>query len=296
MTYPNAVNTTIFSSAGIAAAQWAVVNTLGIPVGPTGSLGVGLDAGLSRYIGIKTGGAASAEPRKTDATGDNGRFRHSYMFNPADISQLELSFGAMNFTLAAMAQGIKNFSLGDWEFIGGDTDAAAGSTQICLFFHVDAQDADQAAGVKRYLNYIYPVTTLMPLFGQHQEAQAMEWPWRAQPTQAGRAPWGQLFTKAVFGFTRAAYLPATSTQYPLCFHTFVRDGATQAFTLDYSPASDHSGTQIRVWNTTAAGVNTLLTATTDYTVNIATKTVTLTAVGTPGDIVTVLYEAFDLLD
>lgn len=296
MTYPNAVNTTIFSAAGVAACQWALVNSLGIPMGPTGALANGLDAGLSRYIGIKTAGAASAEPRKVDVTGDNGRFRHSYMFNPAEISALELNFGAMNLTLAAAAQGIKNRVLGDWEMIGADSDAAVGTKQACIVFTVDAQDADQAAGVKRYLNYIYPLVTLTPLFGQHQEATGMEWPWRGQPTQAGRAPWGELFTEAVWGFNRAAFIVMTSTNHPICLHTFMRDGATQDFTLDYSPSQDHSGTGIRAWNTTAAGTNTLLTATTDYTVNIATKTVSLGAVGSAGDAVVVAYEPFDYLD
>lgn len=296
MVYADNVNTTIFSAAGVAAAQWALVNSLGLPYGPTGALANGLDAGLSRYIGVKTTGSASAEPRKVDVTGDNGRFRHSYMFNPAEISALELSFGTMNMTLAALAQGIKNRSLGDWEMLGADSDAAVGSKQVCIVFHVDAQDADTATGVKRYLNYLYPLVTLAPLFGSHQEATAMDWPWRGVPTQAGRTPWGEVFTEAVYGFTKAAFMLVTTTNYPLCLHTFVRDGSTTTFTLDYSPASDHTGTAIRLWNTTAAGVNTLLVATTDYTVDVATKTVTLTAVGNAGDAVSVAYEAFDLLE
>jgi len=229
-------------------------------------------------------------------TGDNGRFRHNYMFNAADLGNLELNFGTFNMVLAAAAQGIKNVSQGDAEFIGADTDAAVGTAQVCLFFHVDAQDADTASGVKRWLNYIYPLCTLTPLYGQHQEATAMDWSWRAAPTQAGRAPWGEVFTNAVWGFTRAAFLIGTTTSYPFCFHTFVRDGATQTFTLDYSPASDHTGTAVRVWNTTPAGVHTLLAATTDYTIDVATKTVTLIAAGDAGDAVNVRYESFDFLD
>ena len=71
--------------------------------------------------------------------------------------------------------------------IGADSDAAVGTKQVCIVFTVDAQDADAAAGVKRYLNYIYPLVTLTPLYGQHQEATGMDWPWRGTPTRDARS-------------------------------------------------------------------------------------------------------------
>jgi hypothetical protein len=296
MVYPDAVNTTIFSSAGVAAAQWALVNSLGIPFGPTGVIGNGLDEGLSRYIGVKRAGTTQNEPRMVDVTGDNGRFRHKYMFNAAEIGNLEMNFGPMNMVLATAAAGTKIRTYDDWEFMGMETDAGVGSNQVCLVISVDAQDADAASGTKRYWNYLYPLVTLTPLFGTHEEATGMEYPWRGAPTQAARAPWGEPFTEATWGFSRAAYIGGVSTSYPITLHTFVRNGTTTAFTLNHMPASDHTGTAVKVWNTTPAGVNTRLAAGTDFTVNVAAQTVTLSAAGTAGHIVVVAYEAIDLLD
>lgn len=294
--YPNAVNTTIFSAAGVASFQWGLVNSLGLPMGSAGALAPGFDAGLLRYIAVKRAGTTQNEPRLVSVTGDNGRFRHNYMFNPAEIGNLDLNFGVMNMLLATAAAGTKLRTYDDWEFMGMETDAAVGTAQVCLVVNIDAQDADAASGNKRYWNYIYPLVTLTPLFGTHEEATGMEWPWRGAPTQSARAPWGEIFTEATWGFNRAAYIGGTTTNYPISLHAFMRNGATTAFTLNYSPASDHTGTAVKVWNTTEAGVNTRLVAGTDFTVNVATRTVTLSGAGTSGDVVVVAYEAFDYLD
>lgn len=296
MTYPNLTNVSIFSAAGLARAQWAIVNSLGLPYGSTGSIAVAQDRGMSLYVAVKRAGSDAVTPRTVDVTGDNGRFRHRYQFNPAEIGNLNMNFGVLHLDALAAFTGtnVESITDTDWNAVGFETNAAVNTNSACLIFNLDIQDADTESGQPRWYNLFYPVVTVTPQFGAHEEAAGMEWPYQGSPTQSARYPWGKQFTTATNGFTKAVYT-GVSSYYPITMHTYVSNGSTLAFTLDYAPASDDTGRSVKVFKTTSTGTTTELTKTTDFTVTIVTKTITLTSAGSSGDTFVVVYEATDLI-
>jgi len=296
MTYPGITNTSILAAAGIARFQYAGVNSIGVPLGRTGSLSVGQDAGLSIVKAVKAFGMGAVQNQRVFSTGDNGRTKYGWSFNSTEIGELALNFAVMDMNLMALGQGISVKEHGDISVIGLQTDAPANLGQVCLLGNIDAQDADTYNGNARWLNMLIPLTNVFPNFGEHAEATPMDFPFVGQPTQTARVPWGETIASWAVGYDNAVAFYLTSTNYPLTMHTFVRNASTTTFTLDYKPYGDHTNEQtLHVWDVTAAGVATKLTPTTDYTINISTNTVTLGAAGTSGTSVVVLYEAMDIL-
>lgn len=292
-TYLDVSNTSIFTAAGLARAQWAKVDTNGIPMGPTGSIAQGADRGMGIYAFAKRAGGAASEPRITPVTGDNGRRRHQYAFNAADLGNLDLTFGAFNMDAYNAFSGTKTHAIGEWNAIGAETDAAVNASQVCLLFNVDAQEADLVGfGTARWVNWFYPLVTVTSLFATHEEVAAADWPFRGVPTQAGKYPWGVAFNTTDNGFTQAARTLLTSRN-PLTMHTFVCDGNATSFTLDYTPASDQTGYVVRVYRyIPSTGAVSLITPT---SISIASKTVQLASDYDAGDQIIVLYETFDIL-
>lgn len=298
MVYSDVANTSIFSAAGVAYAQYAITR-LGLPMGPTGNIAAGQDRGMTPWIGIKQANSNSPEPRMTDVSGNNGRFLHKYAFNPATLGPIDMNFGAMNLSIYAALTGTLVDSTGEWNGIGIETDAPVNKVQACLIFNQDAQDADALYdGEARWLNWFYPLVNVSFLGVNAEEINPSTWNFRGIPTRASKNPWGKPFTILENGYTRAKARPLTS-RYPLTLHTYIHPGTAGAktFTLDYSPASDETGYVVKVFHTKYTGVyNTQVTPT---DVIIASKEVTIPAspgVGTfeENDIVQVLYESFDL--
>jgi hypothetical protein len=87
----------------------------------------------------------------------------------------------------------------------------------------------------------------------------------------------------VNGTTSDAILQFASP-YPVCSQVFKSNAATLGIVLDQTPAAN-SATAVRVWRN-----GTALTFTTDFTVTVATKTVTLVAPGTAGDRFEIVYQ------
>ncbi len=296
--YPDLSNVSVFSAAGVTRAQYAINDrTTGLPLGPTGAIAQGDDRGMGVYIAVKRASSPIPGPRITPVTGDNGRFRHQYAFSAAELGNIDMNFGVFNQDVYAAFTGTKVHSIGEWNAIGIETDAAVNAAQATLLFNVDAQDANSGTdGQTAFLNWFYPAVTVTPLGATHEEVAAADWGWQGIPTRTSRYPWGLAYTTASNGFTRAKGIPLTS-HYPMTMHMFVCDAATSTFTLDYSPTTDQTATgkTWRVFRYQSGGTVTDITATITSVV-IATKTVTLASAYTAGDVIYFVYEAFDLLN
>lgn len=285
MTYSN-VSSLQLSAAGIARAQYA-------PVGPDGiansSLASGQDSPLSLYVAIKAAGGQIPEPRTVDVSGDNGRFLHRYLFNPAQLGQLDLNFGIFDMSAYSRFSGTKiDASNAEWNIAGMETNQNPRTNQILLLTNQDAMDAGSVNnGQQRFLNYIYPLVTVYFLGGNGQEANAQDWNYRGVLTRAGKMPWGTPFTALTNGFTAAARLLA-ATVYPMTLHTFVPASSTGTFNLTYTPSSDATGFGIKAWNT-VTGLPITLTS-----VVPGTRAVSYSGAGA-GVPHVVAYEAIDLL-
>lgn len=286
----SSTTSTVFSEAGVARAQYAIMDANGVPQGTSGSLSNGQDSGAGAWIAIKRAGGNIPPPRTVVVSGDNGRFRHKYAFNPAEIGELEMNFGAFDQSIYAKVSGTK-VDTGDaeWALIGGETNQRVNAVQTCIIVNTDAQDANSGTnGQARFANYFYPLVNVIPLFATMEEAAGAEFQYRGIRTLASKKPWGTAFSTAVNGFTSATFFQVSSV-YPLTMHTFLGDGATSSFYLNYTPASDATGYAIKAWNANTGVAVTL------SSVVPGTKRVTLSSAPAAGVPIVVLYEAIDLL-
>lgn len=285
MSYSN-VSSLQLSAAGIARAQYAVVDASGIP---NGNLASGQDSPLSLYVGVKQTGGAIPDPRKVDVSGDNGRFLQSYVFNANQLSQLDLNFGMFDMSAYARFSGTKiDASKAEWNIAGMETNANPRQNQIMMLVNQDAMDAGSLnAGQQRFLNYLYPLVTVFYTGGNQQEASAQDWNYRGILTRAGKFPWGEAFTANQNGFTAAGRLLA-ATVYPLTLHTFVPSSSSGSVTLTYTPSSDQTGYGIKAWNT-ATGLPITLSS-----VVPGTRAVAYSGAGA-GVPHVIAYEAIDIL-
>lgn len=296
--YPDLTNTTIFSQAGVAMCQYEINDpNTGLGAGPTGSIAAGSGRGMGRYIAIKNAAAPNPNARVVNVTGDNGRFLHVYLFNPAELGVIALGFGAFDQNAYAGFSHTKVDVVGDANATGGGTNAPAGASQATLLLTMDAQDADVLQfGQARFANYFYPQVGVWYLGEQAAEVQGADFQYQGYPTQAGRDSWGAPFTLATHGYTRAKYRKLV-TKFPLTQHRFYVTGtpASATFTLDFSPTTDQTGPAIKAFRFTPATGN--FEAATLTSVNIATRQVVVAPLSgnfADGDVITVLYESFDV--
>jgi len=296
--YPDLANTTIFSQAGIAMCQYEVNDpTSGLGMGPTGSIAPGSGRGMGRYIAIKNAAAPNPAAVVVDVTGDNHRFHHVYVFNPATLGVIAMGFGAFDANVYAAATKTKVDSVADSAAVGIGTDAPVNAAQLTLLVAMDAQDADQSDfGGPRFSNVFYPGLIGHYLGESATEVQGADFQWQGHPTQVSRYPWGIPFTIDRNGFLRAKSVKLSS-HFPLTMHRYVVSGtpSTVTFTLDFSPTTDQTGPAIKAFRYIASTGAT--EAATINSVNIATRSVTVAPLSgnfADGDVVTVLYESFDV--
>lgn len=296
--YPDLTNTSIFSEAGVAMAQWEIIDpNTGLGAGPTGSITPGSGRGMGRYVAIKNAAAPNPDARVVNVTGDNGRFLQPYTFNPAELGVIDMGFGAFNMNAYAAFSGTKIDTVGDAYAVGMGTNAPANARQASLLITADAQDADVLHfGDARFTNWFYPLLNVYSIGTTMAEVAAADWGFKGVPTQSGRYPWGTPFTLLTNGFTRAKGTPLV-TKYPLTLHRYYVTGtpATVTFTLDFSPTTDQTGQAIKAFRyipssgvSAAALLNSVVIATRQVTVAPASGNFS------DGDVVSVLYESFDV--
>lgn len=296
--YSDLTNTTIFSQAGVAMCQYEINDPAsGLGLGPTGAIAAGSGRGMGRYIAIKSASSPNPDPVTLFVTGDNHRFRHGYVWDPAELGNIDMSFGAFNMNAYAAWSGTKVDSVADSAAVGVGSNAPVNAKQATLLYTMDSQDADVTNfGGPRFTNWFYPALGVVFVGAQAVEVQGADWQFRGVPTQANRYPWGVPFTLAANGFTRTKATPLTS-HYPLTLHRYKVSGsqASVTFTLDFSPTTDQTGPAIKAFRYIAAtGVTEAATLT---LVVPGTRSVTVTPLSgsfADSDVITILYESFDV--
>jgi hypothetical protein len=282
----SSISSLSFSSAGLARAQYCLM-TNGVP---NGHLSNGQDSPLSLYVAVKASGGAIPDPRVVNVTGDNGRFKHQYVFQAEALPTLDYNFGILDMSAYAKFTGTKvDASLAEWNMIGIDTNQNPRQNTMLMLENSDAQDATTSnGGQARFWNVIYPAATIYYTGGAANEAAAHDWNWKGYITRVGKYPWGTSFTTGTNGFTSASGI-GVGTVYPLTMHTLIGDGATTTVTLTYTPSSDATGYGIRAinWNT---GATVSLTSAVP-----GTRIVTFASAPAAGVPIVIIYEAIDIL-
>jgi hypothetical protein len=293
-TYSDVANTSIMHSGGVRCFQYAGLDSDGCPMGKTGTIAQGSQAGMGIHKGTKTAGGAGAEPRIVVWSGDDGLYRAQMPVAAAELPRLELTVAPYNGDFHALATGTKLGTVGastsEWNVAAEDSNADVNTNQLCLLFNIIGQDADVYFGQQRWMNLLYPVTSVYPMYGAHAEAAATDYSYRGLPTQATKYPWGTAFSKVVDGATKAARRRIFSRN-PLTMHTLVGNAAATTLNLDYTPASDHTGYVVKVFN---FDTQTELTPTTQWTCVPGLKQIRLVSAPAAAIRIVAVYEAFDM--
>lgn len=294
--YPDLTNTSIFSQSGIAMCQYAINDpTTGLPLGATGAMAAGQIRPMGRYIAIKEANDQVGEPRIVNVTGDNGSFRHQYIFNPAELGVLNMNFGAFSQTAYTAFTGTNIEAMGEFNIVGLETNKPANAKQATLLITMDAQDGDTTYfGQPRFVNYFYPSVNVFKLAATFQEVQGAAFGFRGVPQQVARHAWGKALTTVTNGFTRAKCFQVTSRN-PMTMDMAVMNASTTTWTLGASPDTDETATGVTVFAfryTAATGVVSQVTIT---DINIGLRQVTVNTAGTSGDILMFVYSSFDVM-
>lgn len=272
-----------FNSAGIERVYWAVNSPAGYPYGITGSIANGSDASMARIIGTQSFNLPLQPPRQVSIPGDDS-VQAIYFFSAETLPNGDMVLGNIDLNLWAKSQGINVYADGDFDTVVGQPDSPT-FNQLTLMTVSQAKSAmsGSVGNAGWYIN-IFPRVQLVPIGNQGlSNAAGTSFTHQMIANVTDKLPWGQSFTVANHGTTRAAMYQFYSEN-RVCMHTHISDAADLTFTLSYLPAAA-SGNKVKLWRN-----GTALAYTTDYTVNASTGVVTLVSAGTAADVVVARYE------
>lgn len=280
---------TKFDMTGIKRMDFAVLDTDGYPEGLTGSLANGADSGFYRLEGIKTADLSMGNPDLVNIVGD-GRFQSAYLFPPGAAPQGTIEGAMYDIDAAVALDGTKKVTKGHWTMhVAGGAEADYKDV-AAIFSGWGTSKTTGYRGKKIYWGYLVPKMQLVMLgTSPMQERNAVQARIFAAISEADKYPWGEALTVASEGVTGGLMIPYSGV-YPITMHTFVGDGATTTVVLDETPAGDDTASPqcVFIYNATDGAV---LTTTTDFTVTVATKTITFQAghIPTAGDVHVIYY-------
>lgn len=275
-------------TAGFAIGRVHRLDTDGYAMGINGALSAGEDAGSYQLQGVKTADLQVPEPDRTDIIGDNrllGAFTWPLGASPTGA----IEAAVFDMTLNAALEGVKVRTLGGVQAqpLGAKE---ADAKDICLILQSDAYSRTTGyVGLSKKFGLMVPKASAVVL-GISTLTERAELNARLSLTiqSADRYPWGELLSLANEGATEALIIPFTS-DYFVDLHAFVGDGTTDDVVLEHTPAGSDTATpaRVQIWNEGVA-----LTPTTDFTVNVGTKTVTFQTGAVPGsgERVVIFYE------
>lgn len=273
-------NITQYNSAGLDSVYWAVNNSAGYPCGTAGTLANGADASMARLVGVQSLNLPMQAPREVNISGDDGS-QGIYLFPPESLPNGDIVLGNMDLTLWAKAQNMKVYADGEYSGVVGQPDSPS---FLNMTFIVNAQAKSAQSGSVGNAGYrvkVYPKVQAVPIGDSGQTSAAgTSFTHRLIANVSDKLPWGQSFTEANHGTTRAAVYEFFS-DYRVLLHTHVSDASDTGITLSFTPAAATAG-KIQLWRN-----GTLLTITTDW--SVSSSTITLVSAGTAADVVVVRY-------
>lgn len=280
---------TRISAGGLSVAQYFVLNSVGYPYSTTGVLANGSQGGAGILRGAKRASPTNPTPRIEYASGDDGRFRQPFIFQPANLSELELLLATEDMDAESNWTGLKKVTDGVANWMVDEASIDIDDKQICIIVSGNAKSADDATlGLARYRSHVYPIANIAKIGSEFSEVTIAGFQYRAYPTQAAKLPWGMSLNATTHGATRAARL-RWNGYYPLTMHTLIGNGTATTMNLDYTPGGNQTAGYVRVYVDGTLQTNSL------YTVSTSAKTIAFTTAPTSGAVAVAVYEATDIV-
>lgn len=264
------------------------LDAAGYIAGITGTLANGAAAGSYEMQGLKTADLAVPEPEKTNITGFN-RFLGAFTWPMGESPSGSIEGSVYDHTLNAALEGTLVRTLGGLEITAlGAKEATANSVAMILQLDAYSQTTGYKGQAKKFGLFVPKASAVALGTSTITERDALNARLALTILSADRMPWGELLTLVGQGATEALML-TFSSDYWVDLHAFRGDGAVDDVVLAHTPAGDHTATpaRVQVWVDGTAAV-----PTTDFTVTVATRTVSFTAGHIPaaGAHVAILYE------
>lgn len=255
-----------FTSAGVQLAWWALNNSNGYPMGPTGSIANGADSSMSQLQGINSLNLNLQQPRQVNVPGDDG-VKSVFFFEPESLPSGDLALGVFDATFVSRSQGTLVYADGDWNVPVLQPDLPTYASMTLMTVSQGKSSASGSVGQAQWMVKIYPKVQVVPL-GDAGLANATDTSFTHAliANKSDKLPWGTSFSAANNGTTQAAvYGPFLSEGKPL-LHAHVGDASDTTLTLAKTPSAAN-GNKVKLWQNGTAKAYT-----TDYTVSGTTFT------------------------
>ncbi len=279
-----AFNYNEWSIAGSQYCYWLQVGSNGYAYGTSGSgMANGADSSAGRLKGLQSFNIAVPEAPRVNIPGDNGVVTQ-FQLQPQELPSGTATFGVFNQTFNTVAGGTQIEAIGDYDMSQGIPQCWS-FARLGMIINSPAliQDAG-AVDTQGWQVTILNNLTVVPSDSINtQTATAGTFPYTISTKRASNHLWGVAYSAVTNGTTSAVY-DTFSSPYPVTMHTFIGDGSDVTVVLSETP-SGANGSAVKVWKD-----GTLLSYTTDYTVNTSTKTVTFGTAPTASSKVVILYQ------
>lgn len=271
-----------FISAGTQLAFFGQVDAFGFFAGFSGNVASGANGeSMRRLLGIKTANPGPVEPESVNVTGDDTTLG-AIDFGPNEVPTWIMELAAADLANQALLQGTAVETLGGLK-LGVLQPNDPVYPDICIIYQAKSKSKDPGSdGVKAWSGYIVPLTSVVPLGrAEFTERAPAADRYKVTAQVASRKPWGVTINEANLGTSGAPLIPFTADN-PIVMERFTGNGVATTFNLVNTPISTvktiiHNNTQP-------------MTPTTDYTVNVAAKTITFGVAPVDGVKIEVLME------
>lgn len=259
-----------FATLGLKIVYWATKNGA-YPNGTSATaLANGSAAGMGRLSGVSGLSVTEPDSPVISALANNGVLVQ-FIGEPQELPSGTLTQQALDQTFAAVATGVKVHTEGDYEYLPGFP-ACFNYADLMLLVNAPAKSTEPATfGQAGWEVTEYFLLNAQAKSGGDKQTNTISE--LASPlilNRVGTLPSGVAITTAAYGTTQMAKRVYWS-EYPITYHVLVGDGTVTAVTLNETPAGAN-GNRVQVWQD-----GTALAYTTDFTVNVGTKTLTFAA-------------------
>lgn len=271
---------TSYIAGGIVQAEYGLYDTEGLMCGKAGVLANGEDSGMGRWLGMKSVDASVPEVERATQTGDDQR-QGTITFQPTDATTLAIQMGVTTPEDEAALNNVAVYDDGQFSILPFDP-YLEDLPVACLSILSTAKK--RVPGQRANKGYEVNIFNYGEISAQGYdgitEREMRNYDFFMSLDQVYTWLWGSPMSQANEGTVAASGGRFTSNRL-VSFHAIRGDASELSVTLDFVPigAESVSGV-VKVWKTAAAdGVVTVLTPTTDYTLNASTGALALTAAG-----------------
>lgn len=273
-----------YSFTGSQHTWFTLLDTNGVFAGTAGTIANGSDAGMGRLEGVRTVSVGIPEGVAIPYPGDNGNKGTQLIGSEAAVEgSIVTSIEDLTFT--TKSQGTSTSTIGDATAQPLGIQCPTYASMAVIVNSPALNQTPGSKGVKGWHAYLVMSIQSQPRgVDSIESSTAADFQHKIVATYADKFFWEAAISAVTHGTTNMLVYDLGFSAYPWTAHNFKGDGAATTFTLDETPAAASSD-KVVYWKDGA-----IQAYTTNYTVTVATKTVTLVAAPAAGTDNVVLYQ------